>query len=215
MTTEPTAVRPLDRFLRLFTEVKTGESTTAILLALNIFLILMAYYVLKPVREALILSEASAELKPYMSAAQVGLLAFVVPAYGRLVAEMNRRRLINTVNAFFIACLGVFYVLGKADVPLGIPFFLWIGIFNLMIVAQFWSFANDVYSKDEGERLFPIVGFGASLGAVFGSRFAGRFIERIGVMELLLVGAALLIIQVLVTNYVERREHDRVLAKGP
>ena len=48
-------------------------------------------------------------------------------------------------------------------------FFLWIGIFNLMIVAQFWSFANDIYTKDEGERLFAIVGFGASLGAVFGS----------------------------------------------
>ena len=52
--------------------------------------------------------------------------------------------------------------------PLGVIFFVWIGIFNLMIVAQFWSFANDVYSKEEGERLFVIVGFGASLGAVVG-----------------------------------------------
>ena len=49
-----------------------------------------------------------------------------------------------------------------------IVFFIWIGIFNLMIVAQFWSFANDIYTKEEGERLFAIVGFGASLGAVFG-----------------------------------------------
>jgi AAA family ATP:ADP antiporter len=135
-----------------------------------------------------------------------------VPAYGWLVSEMNRRRLINTVTAFFVACLGAFYVLGKAGVSLGIPFFLWIGIFNLMIVAQFWSFANDVYSKDEGERLFPVVGFGASLGAVFGSRLAGMFIDRIGVLELMLVGAGLLVVQVLVTNIVDRRERERVAA---
>ena len=54
-------------------------------------------------------------------------------------------------------------------------------MFNLMIVAQFWSFANDVYTKDQGERLFAIVGFGASLGAVFGARFADVFIKRLGV----------------------------------
>ena len=200
---------PLDRLLRIFTDVKAGEGGTAVLLSLNIFLILMAYYVLKPVREALILGGGSAELKTYMSAAQVAVLAIVVPYYGRLVDRMDRRRLINVVTMFFVACLVVFYVLGQMRVPLGMVFFLWIGIFNLMIVAQFWSFANDVYTKDQGERLFAIVGFGASLGAVFGSRFASRFIERLGVYELMLVGAALLVIEVMITNYIDSRETRR------
>jgi len=208
---------PVDRFLRMFTDVKPGEGISALLLSLNIFLILMAYYVLKPVREALILGGGSAELKTYMSAAQVAVLAFVVPWYGRLVDRMDRRRLINTVTGFFVGCLIVFYMLGKAQVPLGIVFFLWIGIFNLMIVAQFWSFANDVYTKDQGERLFAIVGFGASLGAVFGSRFATRFIERMGVYELMLVGAGLLVVEVLLTNYIDHRESaaERRATKGP
>jgi AAA family ATP:ADP antiporter len=217
MTRLPTADhasgRPHTRFdhrvLRLFANVCPGESTTALLLALKVFLILTAYYVLKPVREALILGEGTAEEKAYLSAGQVFLLAFVVPLYARLVARLDRRRLINGVNAFFVACLVVFYLLGHAGAPLGIPFFLWIGIFNMMIVAQFWSFANDVYSKDEGERLFPIVGFGASAGAVFGSGLAGRFIHRVGVLELLLVGGALLIVEVLTTNYVDTRERQR------
>jgi AAA family ATP:ADP antiporter len=74
-----------------------------------------------------------------------------------------------------------------------------------MIIAQFWSFANDVYTKEEGERLFPIVGFGASLGAVVGATQAARLIERIGVYELMLVGAALLFLQMLVTNWIDRR----------
>ena len=68
-------------------------------------------------------------------------------------------------------------------------YFVWIGIFSLMIVAQFWSFANDVYSKEEGERLLVIVGLGASLGAVVGARFADRLIEPFGVLQLMLVGA--------------------------
>src|SRR3954469_10316256 len=146
--TAPDAASPVDRFLRLFTDVKAGEGTTVLLLALNIFLILMAYYVLKPVREGLILGQGSAELKTYVSAVQVGVLALVVPYYGRLVVRMNRRRLINVVTAFFVCCLLAFYALGHAHVPLGVTFFVWIGIFNMMIVAQFWSFANDIYSKD-------------------------------------------------------------------
>src|SRR6185436_20297416 len=144
----------LDRMLGVFADVHAGEGGTALLLALNVFLILMAYYVLKPVREALILGEGSAELKSYMSAGQVVLLAFVVPLYSRLVARFVRIRLINVVTAFFVACLLLFYVLARFHVPLAIVFFLWIGIFNLMVVAQFWSFANDIYTKDQGERLF-------------------------------------------------------------
>jgi uncharacterized membrane protein YfcA len=59
-----------------------------------------------------------------------------------------------------------------------------------VIVAQFWSFANDVYTKEEGERLLVIVGLGASLGAVAGARVADRLIEPFGVMQLMLLGAA-------------------------
>src|SRR5262245_7772503 len=97
----PTDNQPtvIDRMLRPFADVHAGEGTTAFLLAVNVFLLLTAYYVLKPVREALILGEGTAELKSYLSAGQVVLLAIAVPVYGRLVARMDRRRLINVVNA--------------------------------------------------------------------------------------------------------------------
>ena len=70
-----------ERFLNLFTVVRPGEAKTALLLALNVFLILMAYYILKTVREALILGEGSAELKTYMSAGQVVLLSPACSSY--------------------------------------------------------------------------------------------------------------------------------------
>jgi AAA family ATP:ADP antiporter len=75
---------PLERLLGLFTEVKGGEGLTVLLLALNIFLILSAYYVIKPVREALILSGDGAEVKSYASAGQALLLLGAVPLYGWL-----------------------------------------------------------------------------------------------------------------------------------
>ena len=216
--TEQPRPSPVERFLNLFTVVRPGEAKTALLLALNVFLILMAYYVLKTVREALILGEGTAELKSYLSAGQVAVLALVIPYYGRLVARFPRMTLINVVTVFFVICPPVFYLLAQMGVPLGIIFFVWIGIFNLMIVAQFWSFANDVYSKEEGERLFVIVGFGASLGAVAGALVADRLIEPFGVNQLMLVGAGVIGLQLLLTNYVDRIERGRrapVVKTGP
>ncbi len=207
--TEQPRTSGIERFLNLFAEVRQGEARTALLLALNVFLILMAYYILKTVREALILSEGTAELKSYLSAGQVVVLAFVVPFYGRLVARYPRMTLINIVTVFFVICPPVFYLLTQLGVPLGVIYFIWIGIFNLMIVAQFWSFANDVYSKEEGERLFVIVGFGASLGAVAGAIVAERLIAPFGVMQLMLLGAGVLALQLLVTNYIDRIERGR------
>jgi AAA family ATP:ADP antiporter len=208
---DSTATRSrLDRMLGVFADVHAGEGVTSLLLSLNIFLILMAYYLLKPVREALILGEGSAELKSYMSAGQVVLLAFIVPLYSRLVARFVRIRLINLVTVFFVSCLLLFYVLARFHVPLAIVFFLWIGIFNLMVIAQFWSFANDIYTKDQGERLFAIVGFGASLGAVAGSRVADVLIEPVGIYQMMLVGAGVLMAQLAITNYLDRRGPGQV-----
>jgi len=206
---DATRASGLDRFLNLFTVVRPGESRTALLLGTNVFLILMAYYILKTVREALILAEGTAELKSYLSAGQVVLLAFAVPVYGRLVSRLPRMTLINLVTVFFVVCPVVFYLLARIGVPLGVIFFVWIGIFNLMIVAQFWSFANDVYSKEEGERLLVLVGLGASLGAVAGARVADRLIEPFGVNQLMLLGAGVLGLQLLLTNYIDRVERRR------
>ncbi len=201
--------RSIDRFLRLFTDVRTGESATALLLTLNIFLILTAYYLVKPVREALIGESAGAEVKSYLSAGMVLVLAVAVPLYGTLANRMPRRRLINAVTVFFAACLALFYVAFQLRVPLlvqGIVFFIWVGVFSGMVVAQFWSFANDIYTTGEGERLFPIVAFGASFGAVFGSTISGRVIPAFGVYLPLILAAGVLMVGLLVTNYVDARE---------
>jgi len=202
----------LERFLSLFTEVRAGEGITVIMLTFNIFIILMAYYIAKVVREALILSEGSAELKSYLSAAMVLLLVGAVRLYAWLAGKYPRKRLINNVNIFFSVCLVAFYLLMQVGVPLSVVFFLWVGIFNVMVVAQFWSFANDIYTPENGKRLFALVAFGASSGAVAGSYLPIKFIPVFGVNQLLLLSGALLLFSLLLTNFVDAREKNRPTA---
>jgi ATP:ADP antiporter, AAA family len=133
-------------------------------------------------------------------------LFLLVPAYGYLASRVNRIKLINGVTLFFISNLAVFYFLSRLRVPLGVIFFLWVGIFNLFIIAQFWSFANDIYTENQGKRLFAIVAFGGSLGAVLGPKVASTLFEPVGPYLLMLVTAALLGLCLVFPNLVNRSE---------
>jgi AAA family ATP:ADP antiporter len=192
--------------LGLFAEVHPGEAVTALWLAANVFLLLTAYYLLKVAREPLILgAEGGAEIKSYAAAGQSVLLIFVAIAYGEIAARVDRMKLIALVTLFFGSNLLVFFVLGSRDVPLAVPFYLWVGIFNMTVVAQFWSFAADVYAPDQGKRLFPILGIGMSVGAVAGSWFAKRLLA-LGPYKMMLISAGLLVVCLLITWHVNRRE---------
>jgi AAA family ATP:ADP antiporter len=193
----------------VFATVKSGEGVTALLLMLNVFTLLTAYYIIKPVREALILSGSGAEIKSYAGAGQALLFLLIVPLYSVIAGHSNRVRLINGMTAFFISNLVIFYLLGRMQYSLGVVFFLWVGLFNLMVVAQFWAFANDVYTQEQGKRLFSIVGIGSSLGAIFGAQIAGWLFKPMGAYSMMLVAAALLAVCMLLTNWVHYREGGR------
>src|SRR5688500_8159304 len=156
----------LHRALRLIAPVNAGEAVSALLLTLNVFLLLTLYYVIKVVREPLILLGGGAELKAYASAGQAVLLLAVVPAFGVLAGRVNGITLRTRRRAVLAACLVASEPLAKAEEPIGLAFCLWVGIFGAMVVSNFWSFANDLYPQDQGKRLFPIVGLGGSIGAI-------------------------------------------------
>jgi AAA family ATP:ADP antiporter len=215
---------PLERFLGLFTDVRGGEGTTVLLLALNVFLLLVAYSIIKPVREALILSGggfslfgrefSGASKKAVVAVGQSILLLGIVPLYSAIAGRFPRRRLINVVTFFFAGCLAVFFILAQIRIPLGIAFYIWIGIFSVMVISQFWSFANDLYTPQTGKRLFAIVAFGASSGAVVGAWVAKTMIRVDaenpgGVYPLLLVGGVILALSLLITNIVHLRERSK------
>src|SRR5215470_4735161 len=153
---------PVERLLSPIADVRRGEALTPLLLALNLFLVLAAYYMLKTVREALILTQGGAAVKTYSSAGQALLLLVLVPAFAAFASRVNRMQLVRWVTLFFVANIVVFFALGRAGVHLGVPFFLWVGIFNVMVISQYWAFANDIYTPEQGKRLFAIVGLGSS-----------------------------------------------------
>ncbi len=188
----------LERALGIVTDVKAGEGLTALLLTLNVFLLLTAYYVIKPVREGLILAmKSGAENKSYLSAAVAIALLVAVPVYARVANRVAKNRLVVGVTLFFASHLVIFWVLSKipaVEKELGLVFFVWVGIFNMMVVAQFWAFANDLYTQEQGKRLFALVGIGGSLGAALGAYITNFLKDTIGlgVYELLLVAGGLL-----------------------
>ena len=201
---------PLEYLLSIITDVRAGEGISAVLLALNIFLLLTAYYLIKPVREALILVlENGAQYKSYMNSVIAITLLIAVPLYSRAAQRFARNRLVIGVTLFFVSHLLLFYGLRTVPVVasrLGLIFYLWVGIFNMMVVAQFWAFANDLYSEEQGKRLFPLVGVGASMGALLGSGIAAVLIEPLGVYQMLVVAASLLVLCAGLTQVVHRRE---------
>ena len=207
----------LDRSLSIFTEVRAGEGVSALLMAANVFYLLAFYSVLKVVRDALILSESGAVVASYASAGMALLLLFFVPLYGAFASRVNRLWLVCGVTVFFASHLVIFYLIGSSGVRIGVAFYLWIGVFNMVAVAQFWAFANDVYSSERGKRLFPILGMGANLGAFVGAGFATVAFGGFGAYSLMLLAAAGLMVPVGLTIWVNMRErtvgHDLTTAE--
>src|SRR5271155_3373037 len=188
-----TSERTLARLLRPFAKVEPGEGGITAVMPLTVFLLLTAYYLLKTAREPLILLHGGAEVKQYAAAGQTLLLVIVVNAYSALARRMGRQRLIATVYLFFVSNLVVFAILVRANVVIGVPFFLWVGVFNMTAVSQFWSLAADVYTPEQGKRLFAILGIGSSVGAVAGARVA-KSLAALGPAWLMGVAAAILVV---------------------
>jgi AAA family ATP:ADP antiporter len=211
----PTPSRTIgERLLSPIAEVRREEVFGAVLLTAIMFLLLAAYYLLKTAREIFILSDGGAAVKSYSSAGQAALLLVLVPAYGAFASRVNRIRLVQWVTLFFAAHLVLFVAALTAGWRVGIPYFLWIGIFNLMVIAQYWAFAADLYTPEQGQRIFPLIGVGSSLGAWLGSLRAGQLVESAGPTRLLIGGAAILVICAGLARIVEARSPRRPATPG-
>ncbi len=195
------------RALRLFGDVRPGEAGAAFLQLANLFLLLVGYYVVKTAREPLILATGGAEMKSYASAGQALALMGFIPLYGWLASRVDRLQLITWVLLFFIATVELFNLGLRLGVPnLGIVFYVWVGIFSLATIAQFWSFANDLYRREDGERLFPLIGIGATAGSPVGSKVAAELFERgVRPAEMLHITALLLAVHLVLYRVVDGR----------
>ena len=207
-----------ERLLRLFTEVKPGEGGTALMMFANVFLILLAYYFIKPLREGWIAVSdieglSKMEVKAYSSFVQSILLLFVVGWYARLADRWDRVTLFTRATLFCISNMIIFWFLQPNfffdHLPIsGIVYYLWVGMFGVFVVAQFWTFCADIYTDERGKRMLPFIAIGATSGAAAGSWLVDQLVDT-GVVPteaLLLVAIVPLGASIVLVRLVEQRE---------
>jgi len=195
----------VDRSLSLFTKMGPGEGKAVLLFALYAFLLLVCYYILKTTREVFILTEHGAETASYAIAAQALLLLFIVPLYGLLFRATRKIFLIRWVTVFFAVNILIFYLMGQARMEIGFVYYVFVGIFGVMVIAQFWAFAADCFNVKSGQRLFPVIMIGASAGALGGSQ-TFKLLTWAGVSQIgMLIAAVLILLTTLVLGEAARR----------
>jgi ATP:ADP antiporter, AAA family len=160
------------------------------------FCVLAAYYVIRPVRDQLSAAVGSTSLPIFYAVTFVATLA-LTPLFGALVARFPRRRFVPIVYLFFIAGMIAFIPAFRMQDAigarlLGSMFFVWVSVFNLFVVAVFWSFMADIFDAEQSRRLFPVITLGGAVGALVGPVLTRALVFLVGVSGLLIVSSLLL-----------------------
>ena len=170
------------------------------------FTLLAGYYVLRPLRDQMGIAGGVKNL-PWLFTATFVTLLVAQPLYGALVAKLPRARFIPIVYHFFVANLVLFWLLLTLDVaPVVVArvFFVWVSVFNLFAVAVFWSFMADLFTAEQGKRLFGFIGAGGTAGALLGPVITIALSAPLGRVNLLIAAAVLLELAVFCVYRLER-----------
>jgi AAA family ATP:ADP antiporter len=195
----------------------TRQERAAALWSFGYFFALLAgYYVLRPLRDQMGIAGGVRNL-PWLFTATFVTLIVAQPLYGALVAKLPRARFIPLVYHFFVANLAFFWLLltlGVAPVIVARVFFVWVSVFSLFAVAVFWSFMADLFTAEQGKRLFGFIGAGGTAGGLLGPLITIQLSKPLGSINLLVVAAVLLEIAVFCVYRLERAANVHVATDG-
>ena len=191
-SSENTTPRLLDRLV----SIRAGEGWLVFWAFLYLFAVFTAYYVIRPIRDEAGVAGGVSNLSWLFTGTLIAMLAVNTP-FGALVSRLPRSRFIGITYRFFILNLLVFIALfrgatGDANIWIGRAFFIWAAVFNLFVVSVFWAFMADVFSTEQGKRLFGFIAAAATLGGIAGASVTASTAKTLGVPTLLLGAAALL-----------------------
>ena len=187
-----------EKLLSIATRVRPGEGFSTWLLIANAFFLLYSHYLLKVARDTLILSNGSAldkSLANALSAVAVGIVVFIYTGFYKKFRDKPKRYLLTVlVNSFFFINILVFLGLIAVDVRTPMVFYIWQSIYGVLLVSHFWSYCADLMNQKTGQRLFPPIMVGATLGAWFGSYSADWVYNHSGVISVLFAALVCLLI---------------------
>ena len=172
------------------------------------FIILAAYYIVKPIRDSIAASNRL-ETLPWMFTATFIVMLIANVIFAAIVARMERRKFIPFAYAFFILVLLLFFWLMRTGSPAqqvwtGGAFSVWVSVFTLFNPAIFWPFMTDLFTVEQGKRLYAFVAVGGTLGAIAGAYTTKNLIRDLGQANLVAISAAMFGIVCLLVRFFPR-----------
>src|SRR3954465_3113903 len=158
------------------------------------FLILTGYYITKPIRDSI--GASNMEALPWMFTATLIAMLIANTAFAATVARMSRRKFVPLAYGFFIVVFVLFFIAMRTrpaaeQVWIGRGFFVWVSVFNLFNTAVFWAFMTDLFTVEQGKRLYGFIAVGGTLGAILGAYITKHYVREIGPANLLVIAAAM------------------------
>ena len=209
------------RFYTRIVEVRPDEIRALWLAFFFHFLILAGYYITKPIRDSI--GASSMEALPWMFTATLVAMLVANAAFAATVARMSRRTFIPLAYGFFIVVFVLFFIAMRSrpaaeQVWINRGFFVWVSVFNLFNTAVFWAFMTDLFTVDQGKRLYGFIAVGGTLGAILGAYITKHYVREIGAANLLVIAAAMFAIAGFLVRFfphgaAERKEPVTMLEK--
>ena len=208
----------LERWLARVMPATPQERAAALWSFAYFFALLAGYYVLRPLRDQMGIAGGVKNL-PWLFTATFLALLVAQPLYGALVARLPRARFIPIVYHFFVVNLLVFWALLTFDIEAAVVarvFFVWVSVFNLFAVAVFWSFMADLFTSEQGKRLFGLIGAGGTAGALLGPIMTIWLSVPLGPVNLMIAAVIFLELAVFCVYRLERNVvvHARTQAQA-
>jgi AAA family ATP:ADP antiporter len=191
--------------------VKTGERTPLLWSFLYFFCLLCGYYMLRPVRDEMAI-EGGVQHLPWMMTGTFLTLLIATPLFGWLSGKLPRIRLLLVIYGFFILHLLLFFLVMTSQWHpewVARVFFVWLSVFNLFVVSVFWSLMADLFTPEQGTRLFSVIAAGGSAGAIAGPILTAWVTYVLPIPMLMLCSALWLLACVICISRLDRwgRQH--------
>jgi AAA family ATP:ADP antiporter len=195
----------MTRWMTRILGVQTGEVGAVVGGFLMLFLLFTGYAVLRPVRETIGVTSGVENL-PWLFTGTFITTVAVMPVFGWVASRVPRRRIVSSVLvlvALTLVGFGLSFAVLPDDIAIGRGFYIWLSVFNLIVISAAWSALVDVFSLAQAKRLFGVIAAGASLGGLVGPVLAVVLVERIAHAGLLVLSAGLMVSAALTAHWVQ------------
>ena len=185
-------------FLKTASKIKEREVKAVVFSFLFVVILMSAYYILRPVRDAMASDWTDAEVS-WLWTLNFFISTVIVALYGIMVSKLRFRLLVPAMYGIFAGSFIIFYVLGSIyedRILIDKAFYVWVSVFSLFHISVFWSFMSELFSKEQSSRLFGVIAVGASVGGLIGPSITTIFSVSLGTDKLMLIASTMLLIPI-------------------